>query len=44
VVLDEGRILEDGTHEELVALGGMYSEMFRLQAGRYEANTDVETP
>ena len=44
VLLDEGRIQEDGTHEELVALGGMYSEMFRLQAGRYEANTELEAP
>jgi len=35
VVLDEGRILEDGTHEELVALGGIYADMFRMQAGRF---------
>jgi ATP-binding cassette, subfamily B, bacterial len=35
VVLDEGRIREDGTHEELVALGGTYADMFRMQAGRF---------
>ena len=35
VVLDEGRIREDGTHEELVALGGIYADMFRMQAGRF---------
>jgi ATP-binding cassette, subfamily B, bacterial len=40
VVLDEGGIREDGTHEELVALGGVYAEMFRLQAGRYRAGTE----
>jgi ATP-binding cassette subfamily B protein len=37
VVLDSGRIREDGSHRQLLALGGMYAEMFRLQAGRLEA-------
>jgi ATP-binding cassette subfamily B protein len=35
VVLDEGRVTEQGTHDELVALGGTYAEMFRLQASRF---------
>ena len=30
-VLDEGRVIEEGTHEELVALGKSYSETYRLQ-------------
>ncbi|GAB3407497.1 ABC transporter ATP-binding protein [Flindersiella endophytica] len=34
-VLDDGRIAESGTHEELLALGGTYAELFRLQAERY---------
>ena len=35
VVLDDGRVVEDGTHDELVAQGGLYAEMFQLQASRY---------
>jgi ATP-binding cassette subfamily B protein len=35
VVLDHGRIVEDGSHEELVAHGGSYARMFALQAERF---------
>jgi ATP-binding cassette subfamily B protein len=35
VVLGHGRILEDGSHEELVAYGGSYARMFALQAERF---------
>jgi ATP-binding cassette subfamily B protein len=35
VVLDGGRVLEDGTHPELLAQGGSYSQMFALQASRF---------
>ena len=35
VVLEHGRIVEDGTHDELVAAGGRYAEMYRLQAARF---------
>jgi ATP-binding cassette subfamily B protein len=35
VVVEHGRIIEDGTHESLVALGGRYADMFRLQADRF---------
>ena len=31
VVLDEGRIVEEGTHETLLQLGGLYAEMYRRQ-------------
>ena len=35
VVMANGRITEDGTHEELLRRGGRYSTMFALQAERF---------
>jgi ATP-binding cassette subfamily B protein len=35
LVLHEGRLIESGRHEELLATGGRYAELFRLQAGAY---------
>jgi ATP-binding cassette subfamily B protein len=34
-VLQDGRIAESGTHDELMACGGLYSELFGLQASAY---------
>ena len=35
LVLDEGRIVEEGSHEQLVAADGLYAELFDLQARGY---------
>jgi ATP-binding cassette subfamily B protein len=35
VVLENGSIAEEGTHSRLIELGGLYSEMFELQASNY---------
>ena len=35
VVLETGRIAEQGNHKQLMALGARYAEMFELQAASY---------
>ncbi len=35
IVLEDGAVLEEGTHAELVAKGGRYAELFALQAEAY---------
>lgn len=35
VMLENGRIVEQGTHEELLARNGKYAQMWRVQAGAY---------
>ena len=35
VVLENGRIAEEGSHDQLTSLGGRYAEMFELQAASY---------
>ena len=41
-LFDEGRILESGSHEELMRLGGKYAEMFHKQAENYVEISDGE--
>jgi ATP-binding cassette, subfamily B, bacterial len=43
VVLDQGRVVEQGSHEELLARGGRYARMFRLQADRFTDDVEVST-
>ncbi len=35
LVLDEGAVAEEGTHDELLARGGIYAELFQMQAAGY---------
>jgi ATP-binding cassette subfamily B protein len=35
LVLEHGKIIENGPHQELIALGGHYAELFNLQAEAY---------
>lgn len=43
VVFDDGRVIEEGTHEALLARDGTYARMFRLQAAGYLAEGDAGT-
>ncbi|HEX8345984.1 MAG TPA: ABC transporter ATP-binding protein [Actinoplanes sp.] len=40
VLLGDGRIVETGTHDELMASGGRYAEMFTVQADRFNRGYD----
>ena len=42
VFMDGGRAAEVGTHEELIALGGGYANMFRLQSHYYKEGGEAE--
>jgi len=37
LLLDEGQLVEEGTHEELMALEGRYARMYTLQAAKYDS-------
>ena len=41
-VLSDGRIVEQGDHDELMAGGGRYRDLFRLQAARYVGDADLD--
>ena len=48
LVLDDGRIVEQGTHDDLLARGGLYADLYRTQldrdASRRARRADRPTP
>ena len=43
VVLDQGRIVEQGTHEELTKMGGLYASFWNRQSGGF-IDTELDNP
>jgi ABC-type multidrug transport system fused ATPase/permease subunit len=41
-VIEDGKVIEFGSHDELMSLGGRYRTMFDLQAQRFNATEDEE--
>jgi ATP-binding cassette subfamily B protein len=44
VFLEHGRLVEEGTHEELMRLGGRYARLFRMQASAYTGEEILPEP
>jgi ATP-binding cassette subfamily B protein len=44
LVVDEGRIVERGRHDDLVDAGGLYSELYRTQFERQEELPELDEP
>jgi ATP-binding cassette subfamily B multidrug efflux pump len=40
IVLDEGRIIEEGTHQELLNNGGLYAKLWAHQSGGFLVDDD----
>ena len=43
LVLERGRLVEEGTHEELSSAGGLYSMLYRVQSGAWTSFLDHES-
>jgi ATP-binding cassette subfamily B protein len=44
LVVDGGRVVEQGTHAELLAAGGLYADLYETQFGRAQAAAEVVAP
>ncbi len=44
VVMDQGRIVEDGSHAELLATGGIYASLWARQSGGFLGDGDDAVP
>jgi len=44
VVINQGRVIETGTHEELIRLGGLYAELYMTQFASQEEPEDNKEP
>ncbi len=42
VVFDGGRVVEDGSHEELMRLGGRYAQLYAVQAQWYQGQKQAD--
>lgn len=40
IVLDEGRIVDTGSHDALMERGGLYAKLFSMQQAAYAANRE----
>ena len=40
VIMDQGRIVEEGTHQDLLARGGLYAELWNRQSGGFLAQDE----
>lgn len=43
VMFEDGKIIEEGTHDELMKNGGKYSDMFQIQAQYYKSEKEGVT-
>ena len=44
VVMDQGRIVEEGSHDELIARGGLYAQLWQRQSGGFLLHDDPHEP